>query len=699
MFQHFRDYSIRKKLMSIIILTSGIVMVMVSTVFLLTDTLSFHSRMTEQQKILANIIGKNTEAAVIFSDQKAARETLYGLTANHHVMGAYIIMPNGEVFSSYMRKDIKQEMLKLPAVNTDQRWRINLKALEALAADQNKFWNFGLSVLTVLPYTADGRLISTVVIKSDSEELMSRLRNTFVMLSFVLCGSFLLAYIISSKLQRLISKPVLHLAQTMQIVSNEQNYSIRARRDADDELGNLIDGFNKMLSEIEERDEILQERQSRLQILAHFDPLTGLYNRALYHDRLNQALLQAKRTKQTVAAMFVDLDNFKDINDTYGHRVGDILLKDVGERLRTIVRSSDTVARMGGDEFTLLLQNVGGRDNVLMLAGKILKHLSEPYRLEGNKTYITACIGIALFPDDGITGDELMKNADIAMYHAKKSGKNMHQFYLQEMNVRASRRLTMQNDLRRAIEEKEFILYYQPKVNILEGCITGMEALIRWPHPEKGMIMPDNFIPLAEETGLIAPIGRWVIGAACLQIKKWEAQGVLPLPVSVNVSAHQFKRQDFAETVIEILEETGVNPAFLELELTESAIMDNVDHTIKVLKHLRDMGILISIDDFGTGYSSLSCLRRFPIDYLKIDRSFIVNIPKNADDKAIVMAIISMTHSLGMRIVAEGVETEAQKAFLLEQGCDEMQGYLFSKPVPPDLMEKLMKENGKRKFL
>jgi diguanylate cyclase (GGDEF)-like protein len=677
------------------VLTSTMVLVMFSLVFLLTDMLSFRARIIDQQQILANIIGKNTEAAVMFSDQKAARETLNGLAANPSIMQAHIFMPNGEVFSSYLRKDINREKLKRPTATSSRQ--INMNSLEALVADQFKFWKYGLPIRTVRPYFADGKLLSTIFIESDSKEFMSRLGNTFKMLSFVLCGAFLLAYIISSKLQKLISKPVLHLAQTMQLVSSEKKYSVRAIQDSNDELGKLIDGFNKMLSEIEARDEALKERQSRLQVLVQFDPLTGLYNNTMYRDRLNQALLQAERTKQTFAIMFIDVDHFKDINDSSGHHVGDILLRKFGERLQEIVRTSDTVARLGGDEFTILLQNVGGRNNVSMLAEKILKHISKPYWLEDNKFYITACIGIALFPDDGLTVEDLMKNADTAMYHAKTNGRNNCQFYTQEMNVRASKRLSLKNDLRRAIEEKQFSLYYQPKVN--KERITGMEALIRWPHPEKGMIMPNEFIPLAEETGLIAPIGRWVIGAACLQIKKWLAQGNHPLPISVNVSAHQFKRPDFAETVIEILKAAGINPNLLELELTESTIMDNVDHTIKVLKSLRDIGIVISIDDFGTGYSSLSYLRRFPIDYLKIDRSFITNIPSNMDDKAIVMAIISMSHSLGIRIIAEGVETEAQKDFLLEQGCDEMQGYLFSKPVPSDLMERLLKENGKSKSL
>jgi len=365
-------------------------------------------------------------------------------------------------------------------------------------------------------------------------------------------------------------------------------------------------------------------------------------------------------------------------------------------RLQAIVRASDTVARMGGDEFTVLLPNVDDPENASLVAQKILKNISEVYRVEGNEIYITASVGITIFPNDGQTVDELLKNADTAMYHAKNNGRNVFQFYSQEMNVRTMDRLDLQKSLRHALERSEFILYYQPRVNIVDRSVSSMEALIRWSHPEKGMIMPDRFIPMTEETGMIVPIGEWVIRAACLQIIKWQGKGIPLFPVAVNVSAYQLRRPNFVETVTGILEETGVSPDSLEIELTESAIMQDVDFTIKMLKAFKSLGIMISIDDFGTGYSSLSQLKRFPIDSLKIDRSFIANITTNADDRAIVIAIISMAHSLGLNIIAEGVETEAQLALLSEQGCQEMQGYLFSKPLPPDLLEKLLQEDKER---
>jgi diguanylate cyclase (GGDEF)-like protein len=454
-----------------------------------------------------------------------------------------------------------------------------------------------------------------------------------------------------------------------------------------------------MLAEIEEREETLKERQKHLQQLAHFDNLTQLPNRVLYSDRLLQSILQAQRTEQKVAIRFIDLDHFKDINDSVGHRIGDLLLKDVAARLLSIVRISDTVARMGGDEFTILLPNISHRDNANTVADKIVKHLSQPYQLESEELYISASVGVAIFPDDGITVDELLKNADTAMYQAKSNGKNMYRFYSLDMLAIAKNRITIMNNLHHAIERNELILHYQPKMNMARDRMVGAEALMRWQHPEMGIIPPDRFIPLAEETGLIIPMGEWALRRVCLQIREWQEQGYSPCIIAVNVSPIQFKRHNFFETVRDIIDETGIDPSLLELEVTESTIMQDMGSTIKTLRALKDLGIAISIDDFGTGYSSLSNLKRFPIDTLKIDKSFIVNIANNVDDKAIVSAIISMAKSLGLNIIAEGVETEAQLSFLSEQGCNEIQGYLFSKPLPAELLIQFMCKQGSTRSL
>lgn len=688
----FYNTSLKKKLMTIILLTSGVAVCLVSAAFIMNEVTNFRKTVSEELLSLADIIGANSASGIIFSDQKAVQETMAGISTNPRVLIVQIFTPEGDVFAEYVTPGAKRSLQNTGALGAP-----DTASPAATSGQSGKLWGSGKEFYVWKRIVVDGRLIGTVVIQPNMQGLVKKLYLFMAVTVGVLLAASLIAYFMSTMLQGLISIPVMRLADTIKKVTREKDYSLRTEKSSADEIGSLIDGFNEMLSEIEERDETLRQHQDNLQRLAHFDSLTLLPNRALYHDRLNQAILQTSRTTQKLAVMFVDLDHFKDINDTSGHRVGDLLLRDVGERLQKIVRASDTVARMGGDEFTVLLPNMEDPDDAALVAQKIVQNVSEVYQVEGNEIYITASLGITIFPDDGNTVDELLKNADTAMYHAKSNGRNVFQFYSQEMNSRMKNRVELQNNLRHALERREFILYYQPKVNIATRCISGMEALIRWQHQEKGMIRPDIFIPLAEENGLIVPIGEWVIRTACLQIKTWLAQGNPPFTVAVNVSAYQFRRPNFAEIVTEILQETGVNPALLEIELTESAIMQDIDFTIKILQHFKSLGVKIAIDDFGTGYSSLSHLKRFPIDYLKIDKSFVANATTNADDRAIVIAIISMAHSLSLKIIAEGVEDEAQLALLSEQGCQEMQGYLFSKPLPPDLLAKVLAEDKERK--
>lgn len=436
----------------------------------------------------------------------------------------------------------------------------------------------------------------------------------------------------------------------------------------------------------------MKATEQRLVRMAHYDPLTGLSNRALFRDRIRQALARADRTRNAVAVMFLDLDGFKTVNDTLGHPVGDELLVAVGNRLRDCVRKTDTVARMGGDEFTLLLSDFADVRSIEFLARKVVARLSESFTVAGRKIFITASIGIALYPGDGADADDLLQNADTAMYHVKERGKNGFQYFSREMNLKALDRLELETALREGLQRQEFELYYQPQVDLHTGRICGSEALIRWNHPTRGQVSPIRFIGLAEETGLIRPLGEWVLRSACEQTRLWLSQGLPPLRVAVNISGRQIDGYETVYTVARILEETDMNPSLLDLEVTESTLMQDKEEAVEILKGLKRFGLQVSIDDFGTGYSSLSHLKRFPVDKLKIDQSFVRNVTTDPDDEAIVNAIIAVGHSLKLKVMAEGVETKEHLEFLKRQGCDQIQGYYVSRPMPADAFAKFISE-------
>ena len=432
-------------------------------------------------------------------------------------------------------------------------------------------------------------------------------------------------------------------------------------------------GIHKDISE--------QKRNAaRLEYLATHDILTGLANRVLLRDRLEQSILFAQRSRRLVAVLLIDLDRFKVINDCLGHDSGDEILKKVAVRLRESVREVDTVARFGGDEFVILLAEVAEMKDVEPIAEKIVGHLSQPYHLDGREHTITSSLGISIYPNDDVDSENLIRQADIAMYRAKEET-NSFCFYTPGMGLRNSETMELEADLRHAQERDELLLYYQPKVDLATGRIIGSEALLRWQHPQKGMIAPNRFIPLAEETCLILPIGEWVLMEACRQIKIWQGAAFAPLPVAVNLSALQFRKVDLADSVQRILEETDTEPGLLELELTESMIMHDPEVAVATMQQLKNLGVKLSLDDFGTGYSSLNYLRRFPVDCLKIDMSFIRDVPGDPSAAAVTASIVDIAQRLGLSSIAEGVETWEQHDFLLDCGCDEFQGFLFSPPV------------------
>jgi diguanylate cyclase (GGDEF)-like protein/PAS domain S-box-containing protein len=419
----------------------------------------------------------------------------------------------------------------------------------------------------------------------------------------------------------------------------------------------------------------------RMSYLAQHDSLTELPNRMLFSDRLTEAIAMAHRYRRKLAVLFLDVDRFKHINDSLGHDIGDRLLQSIARQLRACVRSSDTVSRQGGDEFVILLTEVTHAQDAAVSAEKILLALRTPHRIDQHDLHLTASIGIVTYPDDGTEAETLMKNADFAMYHAKDSGRNNYQFFNPDMNVRAVERQFLEVGLRHALERQEFVLHYQPKISLETGAIMGVEALIRWCHPQRGLVPPAQFIPVAEECGFIVPIGRWVLREACRQTRAWKEAGLPPIHIAINISAVELRDKDFVAGVRAILTETGLEPRYLELEITETFLMQDAKSTATVLQALKDLGVTLALDDFGTGYSSLSHLKRFPIDTLKIDQSFVRDLATDADDASIISAVISMGESLHMRVVAEGVETRDQFLFLQEHSCPFAQGYYFSPPV------------------
>lgn len=533
-----------------------------------------------------------------------------------------------------------------------------------------------------------------VYLKISTEKFDQKLRTFALSSLLILISLFALVYVVATRMQRGISSRLVELDNLSRQVSRSGNYSIRVPRYGQDEIGSLARSFNQMLETIEnsqaeknEANEALHLNRRRLeravkdlQYLANYDSLTQLPNRALCMDRIKYALKSASRSQTMVAILFLDLDHFKDVNDSLGHAIGDQLLKNTSKRLLENIRSEDTLARLGGDEFVIILNNIKDSENVIDVVEKIVCSFEQPFRLSSYEVNTTVSIGICLYPHDGGDVDSLMKAADAAMYKAKEVGRNTYEFYQSELNQLANRRHQLANALRKAIANDELHCVFQPQLNLKSNNVVGAEVLLRWNNPLLGNISPAEFIPIAESTGLIKEVSDWVLENTCRVLGNCLEQGV-EIRLAVNLSAMQFRQADLIAQVAAVLKKYGVNPKFLELEITESMLMRDVNTAINVLQKLKNMNIRIAIDDFGTGYSSLAYIRRFPLDALKIDQSFVNQLVSDQDDTAITMAIISMAKSLRLEVIAEGVETPQQLAFLRENGCDDVQGYYFSKPL------------------
>ena len=485
-------------------------------------------------------------------------------------------------------------------------------------------------------------------------------------------------------------EPLIDVEQFIVDVTGRRKWLSTTKMPFRNEAGEII-GIVGICRDVTER----KRAEDQIYFMAHHDALTGLPNRSVLMDRLTQALLQAERNGHQVTTIFIDLDNFKLVNDSQGHSAGDKLLRVVAERMTKCVRAADTVVRLGGDEFVVLLvDQVNSQQAASVVLDKIRATLAEPVPIDGQMFRVTCSIGLSVFPEDGADAETLLMNADMAMYQAKEKGRDNFQFYTSEMNTAARERHLLQEGLRSAIARKEFALLYQPQVDLRSGQVFAVEALVRWHHPELGVVLPAKFIPMAEETGLIVPLGEWVLREACRQNKAWQDAGVAPIRVCVNVSARQFREKNWVKRVEYALSESGLDPRYLELELTESLLMQDTTHAVTTMRALQSIGVQFSIDDFGTGYSSLSALKSFPVARLKIDQAFVRNLPYDENDRSIATAVISLGQKLNMKVIAEGVETDAQLAFLQDHDCDEIQGFHFSRPIEATAIAALLQRQA-----
>jgi diguanylate cyclase (GGDEF)-like protein len=687
----------------LIVVISTVSLLLASIAFITSDRINTQQTVSDHLGTMADIIAANSSAALLFSDSVAAQETLGFLVSQQHIQLAAIYDMDGNKFASYTMPGLK---LELPSTD--------------LHSEHILFWGDYVELFTHIVY--EGEQIGVVYLRSDMEAVHNRLIMFLGIVALVLVASLLVTFVLSAQLQRIITDPLLRLSAIARQVSTEKNYAVRVIGEGQDEIGNLITDFNTMLDEIQLRDNELRENRlqleervaqrtreleianeqlelskeqaesvaSRMEYHAHHDALTGLPNRTLLNDRITSELAHARRQQTNAALLFLDLDRFKIINDSLGHAVGDQLLRVIARRLNNCVRDEDTVARLGGDEFMVLLPRISGSADAGRIAKKIIECLVDPISCNGHELHITTSIGISIYPYDGADAETLIKHADISMYRAKELGRNKAVYYTAEMNAGSRKQLAMETNLRKALEKNQLKLFYQPKVDISRNMIIGVEALLRWEHPTMGFISPLDFIPVAEDTGLIVPIGEWVLHTAFRQLQQWHSAGFTDLTVAVNLSSAQLARPGFEDVVAQALSESGLDAAMTELEITENVAMENIDSAIIILEKLKCMGISVAMDDFGTGYSSLSYLRRLPIDTVKIDKSFVREIPDSAEDVTIAQAIIAMAQSLKLSLIVEGVENVRQLNFFRQQNVNIVQGYLFSKPVEASELLKML---------
>ena len=642
-------------------------LLLVSLLFTLFQAGEIRRNMVEELTTLANVIGNNTQASLAFNDPVDAKQILADLKTNAAITNAVIYKVNGELFATYTQ--LNPEKITFPIAPEENHYEFKGKQL----------------LLSQIIEDRNGKL-GSIYLESSLDELYAQIKQNIQVTIAIVLIALIICYFMTSRLQRLISKPIHDLSEATRTIRESQDYTVRVDRNDYTEIRQLCDNFNSMLEQIQYHEESLQQ-------MASYDSLTKLPNRKYFLDLLSKALSRGRRKSHSHAVLFLDLDRFKHINDSLGHSAGDELLAQVAKRLSIVLRSEDTIARLGGDEYTMLLQEITGSHQPAEIANRIIEVMNEPFYIQDHSVVISPSIGIVIFPDHGETYEILIKNADTAMYQAKHSGGNTYRFFSEDMNKIAEKRQLLEEALRHAILNDEIILNYQPQIKLSSGHIIGMEVLCRWQKANHAIISPADFIPIAEETGLIFPLTDIVMKGAVSMIKYWLDKGIYEYKIAVNVTARQFMQTNIINTLDSIVNEFKLPPEHLEIEITEAAVMEHVDQVIDTMKQIKDRGITVAIDDFGTGYSSLSYLKKFPIDKLKIDKSFIHDMDDSLMNKNIVRSIIELGHNLDLEIVAEGVETFNQVQMLSELECDILQGFYFSKPVTNEEMEELLKQS------